>query len=170
MIWVTYCLFLLLDATGFENGYPYNTSLCILHVAKTVTLIAVEHSFHTRVHMEWPGWVSIYVLGAKFLNKKCVCVGARAKTRVLVAFCVWCSCERYLDFLPMESTKNNVLRCFLAKLFAKCLLRSCQLHNTPAVVAIAIFKTSSFWQPQHRAIVTFLIWNKTLKFSSPIHV
>jgi len=33
MIWVT----LLLDATGFENGCPYNTSLCILHVAKTDT-------------------------------------------------------------------------------------------------------------------------------------
>lgn len=52
MIGVTYCLFLLMDATCFENGYPYNTSLCILHVAKTVTLTAVDHSFHTRVHME----------------------------------------------------------------------------------------------------------------------
>jgi hypothetical protein len=52
MIWVPYCSFLLLDATGFENGYHYNTSLCVLRVAKTVTLTAVEHSFHTWVQME----------------------------------------------------------------------------------------------------------------------
>jgi hypothetical protein len=37
---------------AFENGYTYNTSLCILHVAKTVTLTAVELSFHKLVHME----------------------------------------------------------------------------------------------------------------------
>ena len=90
MIGVTYCLFLLMDATGFENGYPYNTSLCILHVAKTVTLTAVDHSFHTRVHMEWPGWVSSYAWCNIFDQKGCVCVQkARVQVSLLCVMHLW---------------------------------------------------------------------------------